>query len=659
MSSYRFNPRQQFIWQGKRYEVKRVVAPEQRVNLECLENGVLLLADMSVLIQEFFAGNLWFVERNVASNDRPSADLDLSSYPEEDVEIARWRLQVIQPILELPPDQQTEKSVVEHVEKMRSSFPPSTNRKLSQVVSRTTLYRWLKAYRLSGNDIRSLLPQCDERGGVGKSRLIPEVDSLVQAVLKEYYLRAEPIGVDDLVALIAARIKEENRLRPKAHHLVMPSRATVARRMEALDIQEKMTAQHGRRTTARKFRQAEQMMYPDRPYERVEIDHTKCDVIVIDELDSLPLGRPTLTYCLDLATRYPLGFYLGFEPPSYFTVMECLHHAICAKEDVCEKYGAEHAWQAYGIPGTLVVDNGKEFIGQDLSDACAQLGIVLQQCPVMSPEFKAGVERHFGSLNSGVFHTLPGTTFSNMFERGEYDSVQKACISLNELEKALTLFLVDIYAERRHRGLNGVPARRWERSWTGDFIPRLPPSRDELMILLGKVEWRVLHPYGIELECLRYNAPGLGELRERLRGEKVKLKYHPGDLSRIYIFDPFEKCYHELPSLAPEYTQGLSIWKHRLIRRTASQAKEAVDLASLGKARQKIQEMIDRARTRKKTATRSKVARWDGKTTEVSLPEAAKTDANLTQPTNPSLNAGLETEFFEFDYDLPPSRHHE
>jgi len=659
MSSYRFNPGQQFIWQGKRYEVKRVIAPDQRVNLECLENGILLLADMGVLIQEFFAGNLWFVERNAVSSDRPSADLDLASYPVEDVEIARWRLQVIQPILDLPPDQQTEKAVVEHVKKIRASFPAGTSRKLSQVVSRTTLYRWLKIYRLSGNDVRSLLPQCDERGGVGKSRLKSEVDSLVQAVLKEYYLRAEPIGMDDLVALIAARIEEENRLRPKGHHLVIPSRATIARRMEALDIQEKMTAQHGRRTTARKFRQAEQMMYPDRPYERVEIDHTRCDVIVIDERDSLPLGRPTLTYCLDLATRYPLGFYLGFEPPSYFTVMECLHHAICAKEDVHEKYGAEHNWQAYGIPGTLVVDNGKEFIGQDLSDACAQLGIVLQQCPVMSPEFKAGVERHFGTLNSGVFHTLPGTTFSNMFERGEYDSVQRACISLNELEKALTIFLVDIYAERRHRGLNGVPARRWERSWTGDFIPRLPPSRDELMILLGKVEWRVLHSYGIELESLRYNASGLGELRERLRGEKVKLKYHPGDLSRIYIFDPFEKCYHELPSLTPEYTQGLSIWKHRLIRRTASQEKEAVDLASLGKARQKIQEMVDRARTRKKTATRSKVARWDGKTTQGSLPEAAKTDANLTQPTNPNLNAGLETELFEFDYDLPPSRHDE
>lgn len=656
MSVYRFSPGQHLVWQGKKYEIKRVVAPDQRVNLECLENGILMLTDMAVLVDEFFAGNLWFVEKETATNRRLSnRSLDLSSYPEDEVEIARWRLQVIQPLLALSPEQQTEKAVIEHVQKLRVSLP-NTPRKLTQIVSRTTVYRWLKAYRRSGNDLRSLLPRLDERGGSGKSRLDPEVDTLIQTVLKENYFKAEPLGVDDLVTLIAVRIEEENRLRHQGDPIVLPSRATIARRIDALDRQEKLTAQIGRRTTARRFKQAEKMKYPDRPYERVEIDHTRCDVIVIDERDNLPLGRPVLTYCLDLATRYPLGFYLGFEPPSYFTVMECLYHAISAKDDIREKYGAEHDWQAYGVPGTLVVDNGKEFIGQDLSDSCAQLGIVLQQCPVMTPELKAGVERHFGTLNSGIFHTLPGTTFSNIVDKGEYDSAKQACISLEELERALTIFLIDIYAERRHRGLEGVPARRWERSWTGDFIPRLPPSRDELAILLGRVEWRVLHPYGIEFESLRYNAPNLGELRMRLQGEKVKLKYHPGDMSRIYIFDPFEKCYYELPSLTPEYTQGLSLWKHRLIRRVASQGNEPVDLVALGKARRKIQEVVDRARTRKKTATRSKVARWDGKAsseTEQKPPKPVKQASPL-----PDLNppAGLNVDFFEFDYDLPSSR---
>jgi putative transposase len=75
------------------------------------------------------------------------------------------------------------------------------------------------------------------------------------------------------------------------------------------------------------------------------------DLIVVDAADLLPLGRPTLTYCLDTATRYPLGFYLGFEPPSYLTVMACLYHAILVKPDIRARYATQHDWLAYGIPG--------------------------------------------------------------------------------------------------------------------------------------------------------------------------------------------------------------------------------------------------------------------------------------------------------------------
>ena len=140
----------------------------------------------------------------------------------------------------------------------------------------------------------------------------------------------------------------------------------------------------------------------------MEIDHTRSDLVVIDDRDNLPLGRLTLTYCLDTATRYPLGYYLGFEPPSYLTVMECLHHAILPKGDVRAQYGTEHDWQAYGIPATLVIDNGKEFIGRDLEDACCLLGTVLQYTPVLTPQFKAGIERMFGSMNTLVVSHFAG-----------------------------------------------------------------------------------------------------------------------------------------------------------------------------------------------------------------------------------------------------------
>ena len=299
----------------------------------------------------------------------------------------------------------------------------------------------MKDYRQSGGDLRALIPATGERGGKGRSRLQPETSVLIDSVIRDQGYKPEQVTIKDLRYLIAAAIEEENRLRPAGEQLAMPGESTLQRRIRALDARERFAAQHGQSAARRQFTQVGKTTYPEKPLERVEIDSTPIDLIVVDDQDFLPLGRLTLTNALDGATRYPLGYYLGFEPPSYYTVMECLHHAIWPKPDARERYHTEHLWQAYGIPSVIVVDNGKEFIGHDLSDACLQLGITLENAPIQTPEFKAAIERHFGTCNS-LFHLLPGTTFSNIFQRGNYASERQACMTLSDLDKTLPLFLM-------------------------------------------------------------------------------------------------------------------------------------------------------------------------------------------------------------------------
>jgi hypothetical protein len=44
------------------------------------------------------------------------------------------------------------------------------------------------------------------------------------------------------------------------------------------------------------------------------------------------------------------------------------------------------------------------------------------------------------------------------------------------------------------------------------------------------------------------------------------VKYHAGDLSRIWVLDAKEERYREVEAVNRTYTDGLSLWKHRVIR---------------------------------------------------------------------------------------------
>jgi putative transposase len=514
------------------------------------------------------------------------------------------------------------------------------NKLLCNAVSVRSVYRWIKLYTDSDGDLRQLIPETYKRGGKGESRLHPTAEQILLGVIDDLYAGRETCRMKEIWEELALRIEEENRVRA-ADPVPLPSLATVARRVREIDVQIRLEKQYGKRGAKHRLTQFKKTPYPERVLARVEIDHTPLDLIILDDDECIPLGRPTLTMCIDMATRYPLGMYLGFEPPSYYTVMECLYHAILPKPSFIEQYGCQHDWLAYGVPNTLVIDNGKEFIGRDLEDACMLLGIALQYTPVRMPHFKAGVERYFKTQNDHLTHTLPGTTFSSIWKRRDYDSVKHACIFASDVGEVLSRYLVDYYAVSFHRGLNDIPADRWEALTAHGFIPRLPPNAQELNILLGRVDHRVIHHYGIEWNCIRYNSPNLVDLRTRMAKEKdkrVKIKYHPGDLSRVHVYDPFNNCYIETPAVDQAYTDGLSLWKHRVIRQRVLRKKKKVNPAALAQARREIRDLVEQGLERKsiRKRTHRKVARWRGKGQSLIPPQAAD---DVPASTEPASNA--------------------
>src|SRR5690606_2642011 len=101
------------------------------------------------------------------------------------------------------------------------------------------------------------------------------------------------------------------------------------------------------------------------------------------------------------------------------------------------------------------------------------------------------------------------------------------------LRQLLHIFLLDIYAQRWHEGIEDIPARRWEAGCKNGFAPTLYHDVDEIQILLCASEERTLTRQGIAWETLQYNSHDLSRLRLRMQDERVRFRYDPEDLGVI------------------------------------------------------------------------------------------------------------------------------
>jgi putative transposase len=106
-------------------------------------------------------------------------------------------------------------------------------------------------------------------------------------------------------------------------------------------------------------------------------------------------------------------------------------------------------------------DNGSDFHGEALRRGCEEYGIKLEFRPLGRPHFGGHIERLIGTLMQRV-HTLPGTTYSNPQQRGDYHSEKNACLTLKELERWLAMDICTLYHGSVHRSLDTAPLVAWE-----------------------------------------------------------------------------------------------------------------------------------------------------------------------------------------------------
>ena len=82
----------------------------------------------------------------------------------------------------------------------------------------------------------------------------------------------------------------------------------------------------------------------------MQADHTPVDLIVVDEINRLPIGRPWVTIVFDVASRAVVGFHATLEAPSAASVAMALNMACLPKSKWLRSLAIDLDWPMHGIP---------------------------------------------------------------------------------------------------------------------------------------------------------------------------------------------------------------------------------------------------------------------------------------------------------------------
>ncbi|KUY50660.1 MULTISPECIES: Mu transposase C-terminal domain-containing protein [unclassified Burkholderia] len=386
----------------------------------------------------------------------------------------------------------------------------------------TTVYRLRK--RFLADPVASAVKPRERGPKVGSRRLGSRAEMIIDEVLTHWLpgqrLLAHPLA--DLTLEIQRRCCEIG--------VTPPGRRTVSRRWAA-------------------HREAENLAHPtkppgnfvvENPMDVVQVDHTQADVLIVDTLSRRPIGRPWLSLAIDVATRCVVGFHVGMERPGASTVALLLTRVALPKSAWLESLGIPVVdWPMHGVPKVLHLDNAAEFKSRALRTGCSEYGIDLMYRPVGRPHFGGHIERLNRTLMERV-HGLPGTTGSSPKGRKARSPEEHAALTLHEFEQWLALEIGQRYHQSAHRGLHGAtPASRWT-ALNGAAAARTPLDTPEaqwkFLLQFLPVVRRTIQSDGLTLFHLRYWHPVFSAWR--LDRRAVTIRYHPEDLSRIFISVP-------------------------------------------------------------------------------------------------------------------------
>lgn len=595
---------------GKNYRIDNIVSFTEvlGVDLETKRPKLLNIDDLKPLPAD--------------ETNSSQLSLDDSEISDEYWQIALERFSLIKPIIE-----NSTKSDVEAIAKASGNHF-------------TTVYNWLKSYRTQ-KSILSLVPQ--KRGWrEAKSRLDLQTEIILKKALEDFYLTAQKPSISKVITLINTNCAKLG--------IDPPHPNTVRNRINSISPYKRLKA-HGEKNKVRDKYSPASKSFPgaDAPLVYVQIDHTPLDIIIVDDEHRLPIGRAYLTLAIDVYSRVIVGYYLSLDAPSAISVGMCVTCSILPKNKLLLDLDVNATWDVWGVMNTIHTDNGSDFRVDYLSRTCLKYNINWEYRPIGGANFGGHIERLLGTINREL-HTIPGATFSNIQQRGSYDSDGKSVMTFHELERYIVTWITKVYHHSKHSALGMSPLQKWEEGIWGTskspgtgLRPKIADSQTLIIDFLPEFS-RTVQRYGIEIDNLFYYSDvlrrwiGAEDPENPKKKRKFTCKRDPRDVSSIWFYDPETKMYFHIPTSKQEIPP-ISIWEYSQVQKLISDTgKNGSDQNVIYEAIIELREQVDSSKRKTKKQRRANQRQHQHQKTSVK-----NTDLNSSKPSQEKTEGQIES----------------
>lgn len=567
--------------------------------------------------------------------DDPFKELAFES-PEEGT-IARTKrdtnFALIKPLLELPDFYEPK------------SRGAAINRILvEQGSTKQTLYRLARRYWQRGQTANALLPDYKNSGGKGKKRIAKDkklgrprkYTPGVGALIDESIERLFRIAIDRYL------LKDKGHSFPYAHRRFV----TLYRNYFPDTPEEELPSnwqmmhfykrEYGqvevlkKRVSVNEYNKGIRPLHSTAntqvlgPGSRYEIDATIADIYLVSDSERGNIvGRPVVYMVIDVFSRMVVGFYIGFENPSYAAAMQALHMAVTDKTDYCRELGFDiepEDWPSVGLPDAILADRG-ELLGHQIENLERNFAVRIENAAPYRGDAKGIVERNFKTIQATFTPFAPGfVTGNRVKKRGGKDYRLDARLTVKEFAQ---IILSSVLYHNQHAVLEKydrdadmptdlpmTPIHLW--NWglqhrTGRLhqqdpdavhialLPRLKATLSELGVCLFGL-------YYTSLEILQQGWTHRG--RDVKRPTSLEAAYDPLVADRIYLFPEKGSNRYWVCNLADRSREfcGASFWDVWQLRDEQKKTTGKARIAAGSKKREHEEFVIEKIAQAEKKA---------------------------------------------------------